>query len=183
MRYFLSNRNVWDNYYLLKDLSHRLQKLLHQLAFHKKIIGAFAPLNEEPFWPQFLGDCCQTAFPAQDGEIMIFKKSLYSNLVLKKEFGIKMLIPKEDDPIVTPEILLVPGLAFDEQGHRLGRGGGFYDKYCKTFHESTIGLCWENQVLNHLPSEDHDMTVDYVVTNASTYHKGRKVHFTRGVKK
>ena len=157
---------------LSKELSHKLQKLLHRLAFHKKIIGAFTPLNAEPFWPQSLSDCCQTAFPVQDGEEMIFKKSFYKDLIPKKTFGITMLAPKGEAPIVIPEILLVPGLAFSPQGHRLGRGGGFYDKYCKRFSGSTIGLCLENQILNGLPCEDHDVSVDYVVTNTAVYHRG-----------
>ena len=164
--------DTWEKQSLSKDLSYRLQKLLHRLAFHKKIVGAFAPLSDEPFWPQFLDDCCRTAFPAQDGEEMIFKESLYKDLVSKRAFGTKMLSPKQDSPVVIPEVLLVPGLAFSRQGHRLGRGGGFYDKYCKAFSGSTIGTCWENQILSDLPCEDHDMAVDYVVTNVSTYYKG-----------
>jgi len=64
------------------------------------------------------------------------------------------------------EVLLVPGLAFDETGMRLGRGGGFYDRLLALpdLRARLVGVCFEVQVLPELPVEAHDRAVDAVVT-------------------
>ena len=65
----------------------------------------------------------------------------------------------------TPDVTLVPGLAFTRTGHRLGQGGGFYDRYLAQ-HPATykIGLCFNEQLAESLPSDEHDIVMDEVVT-------------------
>lgn len=67
--------------------------------------------------------------------------------------------------------ILVPGLAFDRRGGRLGRGGGFYDRYLERLGSARaptlIGVCFEAQVTDRVPMESHDRTVDLVVTERS----------------
>lgn len=68
-------------------------------------------------------------------------------------------------PAEEPGLLLIPGLAFDKNGNRLGYGGGFYDKYLKahpTF--SCAALAFELQIIDAVPCEEHDTSVDYIVT-------------------
>ena len=64
------------------------------------------------------------------------------------------------------ECILVPGLAFDKRGHRLGRGGGFYDRLLSQMSSRVkkIALTFSFQVLPDIPLEDHDQTVDEVLT-------------------
>lgn len=63
-------------------------------------------------------------------------------------------------------IILVPGLAFDLKGNRLGRGKGYYDRFIKFAHSHTkrrvltIGLCWSWQIIDRVPIEPHDAPVD-----------------------
>lgn len=72
---------------------------------------------------------------------------------------------REVFPAVLPLALaLVPGLAFDAAGFRLGYGGGFYDTFLPTFPGTSMGLCRAAQLADHLPHEDYDMPVDEVVT-------------------
>ena len=69
--------------------------------------------------------------------------------------------PVADDPTA---LVLMPGLAFDPQGHRCGYGGGFYDKFLSAEpNHPTLALCYEFQMLPHLETEDHDIPVDYVI--------------------
>ena len=171
MQYLLSDIDSREKHYWSTKLSQRLQKLFLRFAFHKKIIGAFAPLDDEPFWPRALGGDWQTVFPVEIEGGMIFKKSSYSDLISQRMFGTQMLAPPQGAPAVVPEVLLVPGYAFTAQCERLGRGGGFYDKYSEAFSGWTIGLCWENQILPTLPCEDHDISMDCVVTNESIYYR------------
>ena len=64
------------------------------------------------------------------------------------------------------ECILVPGLAFDEKGHRLGRGGGYYDRLLQGLPATItkIGLAFSFQVVPQIPLEAHDQRVDLVLT-------------------
>lgn len=62
--------------------------------------------------------------------------------------------------------LLIPGLGFNKNGCRLGRGKGFYDKYLEDFSGVKVGVCWSFQVIDTpLPCEDHDVKMDYLLTD------------------
>ena len=69
------------------------------------------------------------------------------------------------DPAVI-DVIVVPGLAFDRRGHRLGYGGGRYDRYLARLRPdaSRIGIGFEAQVVEHLPADDGDERVHIVVT-------------------
>jgi 5-formyltetrahydrofolate cyclo-ligase len=63
-------------------------------------------------------------------------------------------------------IVLVPGVAFDEGGRRLGYGGGFYDSFLSELDPAVprVGLCFDLQVVGEVPAEDHDSSVDVIIT-------------------
>lgn len=64
-----------------------------------------------------------------------------------------------------PAVIVVPGVAFDERGGRLGYGGGFYDRFLASAPPvPRIGVCFEAQVFPEIPIEPHDERVDIVVT-------------------
>ena len=74
--------------------------------------------------------------------------------------------PIADEPIADDKtaLVLMPGLAFDPQGHRMGYGGGFYDKFLAAEpNHPTLALCYDFQMLPHLDTEDHDIPVDTVL--------------------
>jgi 5-formyltetrahydrofolate cyclo-ligase len=63
------------------------------------------------------------------------------------------------------DLLIVPGVAFDQKGHRLGYGKGFYDRFlAKKRFEKSVGLAYQLQIKESLPHEDHDEKVDEVIT-------------------
>jgi 5-formyltetrahydrofolate cyclo-ligase len=63
--------------------------------------------------------------------------------------------------------ILVPGVAFDKQNFRLGRGGGYYDRFLNNLPKDihTIGLAFDFQVVDYLPHDHHDIPVDQLITN------------------
>lgn len=65
------------------------------------------------------------------------------------------------------DLLLMPGLAFDSKGGRLGYGGGFYDKYLRKCRQDAvkIGLCYDFQLIDSVPTSELDELVDEVITN------------------
>jgi 5-formyltetrahydrofolate cyclo-ligase len=71
-----------------------------------------------------------------------------------------------DEPVACDEgaLVLMPGLAFDPQGHRIGYGGGFYDKFlAKEPNHPTLALCYDFQMLQQLETEEFDIPVDLVL--------------------
>ncbi|MBR6825131.1 MAG: 5-formyltetrahydrofolate cyclo-ligase [Oscillospiraceae bacterium] len=74
--------------------------------------------------------------------------------------------PKKEIPACDPTALvLLPGLAFDPQGHRLGYGGGFYDRFLAKESHPTIALCFDFQMLEQLDFlEEHDIPADVVLS-------------------
>jgi len=66
-----------------------------------------------------------------------------------------------------PDLIVVPGLAFTVGGHRLGQGGGWYDRFLpgRRADCTTIGVCFACQIVDHLPMDEHDVVLDAVVTD------------------
>jgi 5-formyltetrahydrofolate cyclo-ligase len=62
------------------------------------------------------------------------------------------------------DLILVPGVAFDSRGHRLGRGKGYYDRLLGTMGGVTCGVAFEEQILNKIPVELHDVHLNFIVT-------------------
>ena len=60
-------------------------------------------------------------------------------------------------------VALIPGVAFDAQGHRLGRGKGYYDRFLTAFPGNTIGVCFDFQKVAEVPVDAHDVAVNRVV--------------------
>lgn len=66
-----------------------------------------------------------------------------------------------------PDMIVVPGLAFTVDGRRLGQGGGWYDRFLpgRRADCTTIGVCFAPQIVDHLPTDKHDVVLDAVVTD------------------
>lgn len=71
-------------------------------------------------------------------------------------------------PIEEIEVIIVPGVAFDRKGRRLGRGKGFYDRLLKTAKATKIGIGYEFQLVEEVPSEAHDVAMDMIITENTT---------------
>lgn len=82
-------------------------------------------------------------------------------------FGV--LEPDLDSPVVDHhhiQGLLIPGVAFNKDGHRLGKGKGFYDKTLQHFSGLKVGICFDFQISKQtLPIEEHDMRMDFLITD------------------
>lgn len=87
-----------------------------------------------------------------------------------KPSGVGLLEPSGEDGGVVPphafDIVLVPGLAFDRAGNRIGFGAGYYDRFLSLSPAFKIGLAYDFQVLDRLPAGPHDIPMDLVVTES-----------------
>lgn len=64
------------------------------------------------------------------------------------------------------DLVIIPGVVFDRKGNRLGFGGGFYDRFLGKLSDITklVGLAFELQLVDNVPSQSHDVAVDYLIT-------------------
>ena len=133
-----------------------------------KTIYGYMPYNQEvrtiPMLEQALKDGKRVAIPKCYGSEMKF---IFIDDLTKVEKGYANIPePIADEPVADDEtaLVLMPGLAFDPQGHRCGYGGGFYDKFLAAEPKHpTLALCYEFQMLPHLETEAHDIPVNYVL--------------------
>lgn len=88
-------------------------------------------------------------------------------------FGMHEPVPSA--PRVVPDMLLVPLLAFDARGHRLGYGGGFYDcTLAALARKLAVGIAFAGQEVERLPDAPHDHPLDMVVTETGVRHFDRR---------
>ncbi len=79
--------------------------------------------------------------------------------------------PDESAPDVTPDALLLPLLAFDENGNRLGWGGGYYDRTLAFFSEAqAFGFAYAGQMVDHVPHDRHDVPLKVIITETGIVH-------------
>ena len=76
--------------------------------------------------------------------------------------------------IISPEdidLFIVPGVAFDRNCNRLGRGKGYYDRYLKGINKPIIGICFDFQLIDTIPAENHDVKMTMVITEKVVQQK------------
>ena len=155
---------------MIVEKSDALGRLFAQSEAYKnaKSIYGYLPYNQEvrttPMLEQALRDGKKVAVPKCYGDEMKF---IWMEDLTKVEKGYANIPePIADEPVADDDtaLVLMPGLAFDPQGHRCGYGGGFYDKFLAAEPKHpTLALCYDFQMFDHLETEDHDIPVNYVI--------------------
>ena len=117
------------------------------------------------------GPGIQVALPRIEGpdQPLRFCRHQEGDVLVDGGFGTKM--PAPDAPDVRPDVVVVPLLAFDRQGGRIGYGGGFYDRTMAVLLENKalpapqlVGLAFAGQETDDLPKDSHDLRLDYIIT-------------------
>ena len=153
----------------IKEKSRRLGELFLQSQAYQqaKSIYGYLPYNQEvrtvPMLEKAMRDGKRVAVPKCYGDEMKFIYLDDLTQIAKGYAGIPE--PVADEPVACDRnaLVLMPGLAFDPQGHRIGYGGGFYDKFLASEPEHpTVALCYDFQMLPQLDTEEFDIPVDQV---------------------
>lgn len=154
----------------IEAASQRLGELLAQSELYRnaKTVYGYLPYNQEvrtvPMLVRALAEGKRVAVPKVYGDEMRFIYMTDLTRVEKGYAGIPEPVddgPVADDPTA---LVLMPGLAFDRQGHRIGYGGGFYDKFlAQEPKHPTLALCYAFQMLPHIETESFDVPVDCVL--------------------
>ena len=150
--------------------SQRLGELLAEAPLYRqaKTLYGYLPYNQEvrtvPMLQRALAEGKRVAVPKCYGDEMRFIYLEDLSQVEKGYCGIPEPIadePVADDPTA---LVLMPGLAFDPQGRRIGYGGGFYDKFLAAEpNHPTLALCYAFQMVDEIPTEEFDVPVDCVL--------------------
>lgn len=137
-----------------------------------QIVAGYWPKGREfdcrPIMDEVMKLGCQCALPVVEKDSRILKFAAWADgqPLQKGAFGI--MEPQEKN-FVKPDILIVPVLAFDRHGYRLGYGGGYYDATLASLREHkeivAAGTAYGQQaVLFNLPVEEHDQRMDWIIT-------------------
>jgi 5-formyltetrahydrofolate cyclo-ligase len=135
-----------------------------------QVVAAFAAMHDEPDLKPL--DWCGSKtvlLPRVDGETLVFHAVKNPTQLKPGTFGVLEPDPEQcavADP-ATAQIIFVPGLAFTTDGYRLGRGRGYYDRLLATLPSSLlrVGVCFPWQMVDSLPMESHDQSVDIVLSS------------------
>jgi 5-formyltetrahydrofolate cyclo-ligase len=139
-------------------------------AFAGQVLAGYMPMRTEidplPAMHRFDGPLCVPVIVAKDTPLVFAAYHAGADMVAGA-FG--ALVPK-DAPLAVPRVLIVPLLAFDARGYRLGYGGGFYDRTLQMLRAqgevTAIGFAFAAQEVAAVPTDAFDQPLDMMVTDA-----------------
>ncbi len=141
------------------------------------VIAGYSPIRSEidptPLMQKLAAQGARLALPVitARGKSLIFRVWNPRDRLLPGPLGI--LEPSPAAPEIVPTIVLVPLAAFDRSGHRIGYGAGHYDRTLAQLHKSkgfaAIGLAFAAQEVDTVPALQHDVALDYVLTDTDVF--------------
>jgi 5-formyltetrahydrofolate cyclo-ligase len=142
-------------------------KLCESLEVSK--VGCYLSFGEEPPTAELIAALREKQIVVASPKInaageMVFVE--FSPVLQKSELG--FMEPIETLEVMNLELVIMPALAIDRAGRRLGRGGGFFDRFLSGFSGIRVALVFDEEVVDSLPSEPHDQPVDYALTPKRT---------------
>lgn len=157
-----------ENDLIIKNVQTLLSALYKDLT-PKRELGLYLPLKGEPDLTKImLNSKWAVSLPKiEDNKI----KFVYYKIGDKLKKCEKGTMQPVSDSASIPNVIFAPGLSYSTKGHRLGFGGGYYDKYFSERKSITttapikIGVCFDEFLIEYLPSEKHDIKFDYIITN------------------
>lgn len=136
------------------------------------VVSGFAAFGEEldatPLMTRLIEEGCTLALPVMVGKAkpLIFRAWKPGDDMKEAMWGI--MEPRDEAPLAVPDVVLVPLLAFDTRGYRVGYGGGFYDRTIAELKAKksivTVGLALDEMKVDAVPHDNYDQRVDWVLT-------------------
>jgi 5-formyltetrahydrofolate cyclo-ligase len=137
-----------------------------------KVVGAYYAFGSEVKTDLILEKARalskKIALPSVEGESLAFYEMSSGKYLVKGRFGIMEPLPY--GPVDEIDLLIVPGIAFDKNGYRLGYGMGYYDKFLAKKNVFSIGLGYSLQLLESLPKGKYDKRLDAIATEEGIHY-------------
>lgn len=155
-------------HFLASDFYQQAQHLMVYVSFDREI-------NSHGLIQKALSDGKDVIVPIcnrKDHSLILSTIKNFPDDLEASHFGL-LEVRQDRLNIVDPKILdliIVPGCAFTEKGHRLGFGGGYYDRFLQTIPKDcpTLALAREDFIFAKIPIQAHDQPVDYIITESRT---------------
>lgn len=131
------------------------------------IVGVYSPIQKEPLWfSEFEDEFKLAVVSIEDDDSLEFYEIELSEI--RCGLGLK-LDERQKRKKLTPDSIIVPGLAFSENLERLGRGKGYFDKYLEKFSGEKIGICFDFQMMDKIETTELDIEMNLVITDKRIY--------------
>jgi len=165
---FLEKRDN-TSFDLMKIASQKIQKKLKKISSFRNAqrIGVYYPIGSEiltqDIIQELLSNGQEVFLPKVVGKKMEFRKIIDFSSLEKGSFDI--MEPKDSCKIDNNlDVILVPTVGISPTGVRLGYGYGFYDRFLAEHKTTTISLTLEKQIVKNIPKLEHDILIDWIVT-------------------
>ena len=169
LRDLLLERRDNTSHDLLKIASKKIQKKLDKIFAFKnaKKIGVYYPIGSEIFTQDIIQELLskgkEVFLPKVMGKGMEFRKIIDFSSLEPGNFDI--MEPKEECPVDNNlDVILVPTVGISQTGVRLGYGYGFYDRFLAKNKTVAISMTLEKQIIKNIPKSEHDIIMDWIVT-------------------
>lgn len=144
-----------------------------ELFKEAKVVLLYYSMDDEVYTHDFVEKHYKTKtilLPCVDGYDLILRQYLgIESMKAGEQFGILEPVGKEFNDLEKIDLMIIPGVAFDKEKNRLGRGRGFYDRLLKTVNATKIGVCFDFQIVEQVPTEDFDVKMDVVISTTNIY--------------
>ena len=148
-------------------------KIINLNIYQKaKVIALYKSMNNEVNTSRLINislESKKVLLPKIIDNKMVFIEVNENTKYFKSSFGVMEPIGKIYYGNI--DLIIVPGVSFDEENNRLGFGMGYYDKYLSNKDIYKIGICFDKQIVDVLPCELHDVKMDLVITENKVYKK------------
>ena len=153
----------------IKISSNKIRDNLRKIEFYRKAtsIGVYYSIGSEVQTHDLIQELFnhgkEFALPRVEKNDLVFKK--ISSMADLEPGNFSLMEPKENcETVKNLDVVLVPAIALTREGHRLGYGFGFYDRYLHGKKSKKIGMTYAKHVLRSFPHDDHDVKMDCIVT-------------------
>ncbi|MGB0855739.1 MAG: 5-formyltetrahydrofolate cyclo-ligase [Nitrosopumilus sp.] len=169
LRKLLLEKRDKTSFDLMKIASKKMQKRLKKIKVFREAqkIGVYYPIGSEiltqDIIQELLSNGKEVFLPKVKDKDMEFRKIINFASLEKGSFDI--LEPKEDcKKDNNLDVILVPTVGISHEGIRLGYGHGYYDRFLTNYKTVSISLTLEKQIVKNIPKDEHDVVIDWVVT-------------------
>ncbi|MDR0364340.1 MAG: 5-formyltetrahydrofolate cyclo-ligase [Bacteroidales bacterium] len=150
--------------------SKRILTQVEQLSYFREAsaVMLYWSMDDEVYTHDFIrywGDKKQIILPCVSGDELLLRR--FENIETMRKGETFSIFEPSGELFQHPEnidLIIVPGVAFDQSNNRIGRGKAYYDKLLKSSQSFKLGICFDFQLLKHVPIDQYDVKMDLIIS-------------------